>query len=313
MGKVLKLQSIQNKLNNFKTSSLLLLSWIFIGFLTRFDFNQMWGCVIDFGELFDYNNIGFFILSFALILIARFLKNKKTSNILLIIELVIWLIKYTFYKGGYATGLSGNNPLGIIVLYDTIAIFFRLLNLRNNNNFRLFKSSWVLAIIITIISLKIFFFAMPHDLQWETARIEKKIEKNEKLLIGDWSGYVKYDSIWVDTIKSFRLDTIKDNNANLFELEADRILTDSTHRYYLKEMKKTISEFANIAISNDIMIKTAKTKCKMDFIHWNWGSLLLNDSTEYGHFEILKINNDSLDIIMTVGYNKDYNYKLKRK
>ena len=99
----------------------------------------------------------------------------------------------------------------------------------------------------------------------------------------------------------------------MFEFEADRILTDSTHRYYLKEMKKTISEFANIAISNDIMIKTAKTKCKMDFIHWNWGSLLLNDSTEYGHFEILKINNDSLDFIMTVGYNKNYDYKLKRK
>jgi hypothetical protein len=273
----------------------------------------MWGCIIDFGELFDYNNIGFFILSFALILIARLINNKKTINVLLIVELGIWLVKFIYYKGGYATGLSGNNPLGIVVFYDSVAIFLRLLNLKNNNNIRPLKTSWVIAIIIILISLKIFFFALPHDLQWETARIEKKIEKNEKLLIGDWSGYVKYDSIWVDTIKTFRLDTIDDNNSNLSEFEADRILTNSTHRYYLKEMKKTISELADIAISNDMLIKTTKAKCKMDFIHWDWGSLLLNDSTEYGHFEILKVDKDSLEIMVTVGYNKDYNYKLKRK
>lgn len=305
-----RLGIINNKLNDFKVTNSILLIWIVFGFLTRFDFNQMWGCVINLGKVLDYNNIGFLTLSFALILTARFIKNKSVINILLLVELGIWLIRYIYYKGGYATGLTGRHPLGIIVLYDSVAIILRLINIKSNSRLKQFKISWILAISIILISIKIFFFSMPHDLFWETKRIQKKTEYTKDLLIGKWTGYVEYDSTWIDTLKIYKLDTISEEQKNTFDFGADMISIDSTHKYVLLNRQKSMLKRTNIEFSSNMIIKTNMINCSMDFYHYNWGDLIQNDSSVYGDFKIRNICQDSLEIILSEGYTNHYKYKL---
>ncbi len=308
-----RLGIIHNKLKEFKFTNSILLIWILLGFLTRLDFNQMWGCVINFGKVLDYKNIGFLTFSFALILTARFRKNKRTINLLLTIEFGVWLFRYIYYKGGYATGLAGRYPLEIVVLYDSIAITLRLISLKSNNRLLQFRTSWILAISIMLISIKIFIFSMPHDLFWETKRIQKKTESTKSMLTGNWTGTVKYDSIWLDTIAIYRLDTISDEIKNRFEFGADRTRIDSTHKFAFKEMSKTITDMASISIENDMITSPKSPDCKMDFNYFDWGDLIHNDSLYYGSFKIWKLDGDSLIITMTKGFATNYKYKLIRK
>ena len=308
-----RLEIINNKLENLKVANSVLLIWIVFGFFTRLDFNQMWGCVIYFGKVLNYNNIGFLTLSFTLILAARFRTNTRTINVLLIIELGVWLFRYIYYKGGYATGLTGRHPLEIVVLYDLVAIILRLINLKSNNRLFQFKTSWILAISILLITIKIFFFSMPHDLFWETKRIQKEIEFTKSKVIGDWSGTVSYESSWYDTLAIYRLDTIPDD-LNIFLITgADRTHTDSTHTYALKEMSQSFSDSAIISISHDLIASSKSPDCRMDYWASEFGDLKHNDSTEYGNFRIWQLDPDSLIITITEGFGKDYRYKLKRE
>jgi len=273
----------------------------------------MWGCIINFGKVLDYNNIGFSTLSFTLILAARFRKKKRTINLLLIIELGIWLIKYIYYKGGYATGLTGQYPLDIVVLYDFIAIFIRLMNLENSNRSLKFKTNWILAISILLISIKIFFFSIPHELFWETKRIQKKTEKSKSLLIGNWSGTVEFDSIYLDTIAKYHLDTINEDLKNFFEPGANSILIDSTHKYAFKDMIINVLDTISISIENDMTISLKSSCYKMHFNYYNWGDLIQNDTIYYGDFKIWTLNNDSLIITISKGFGNSFKYKLIRK
>ena len=307
-----KLQSVKTKLSNYRTSSLILLIWIIIGFFTRLDFNQMWGCIISFGKVFDYNNIGFLSISFLLILIARLSNNKKANNILLVIEFALWLFRYGYYKGGYATGFTGEYPLNIVVLYDSIAIYLRLQNIKNINNIRLFKTSWIFAIVIILTSIKIFLLPMPHDIYWETKRTEKKIKESKKLLIGNWSGLVEYDSTWVDTLYTYKLDTISDELKDFFEPDADWILIDSLRKYSLKDMSKSIIKNASVKIDDSLIFKSDLINCNMIFNYYNGGDLNKLENTYFGSFIIVKIGNDSLEIIMTKDIMNNYKYKLKK-
>lgn len=300
-----RLRILIDRLHDFKFSNSILLIWIVLGFFTRLDFNQMWGCVINFGKVLDYNNIGFLTLSFTLILTARLRKKKRTINLLLIIELGVWLFRYIYYKGGYATGLTGQHPLEMVVLYDSVAITLRLINLNNNNRRLQFKTNWILVISIMLISIKFFFFPMPHDLFWETKRIQKKTETTKSLLIGNWTGTVEYDSTWFDTIP---------DDLNIFLITgADRTHTDSTHTSALKEMSQVFSDSAKISISHDLIASSKSPDCRMDYWASKFGSLKHNDSTEYGNFRIWKLDQDSLIITITEGFGKDYRYKLKRE
>ncbi len=296
-------QVLESKLGNYKLSVRLLLIWILFGFLTRLDFNQMFGCVIYFGKIFDYNNIGFSLFSFALILSAGLLKNKKTSTILLIVELLFWLFRYFYYKGGYATGLAGSYPLDFVVLYDSIAIFLRLLvlvNLVKTN----FKTPWIILVVVILTSIKIFFFQLPHDLFWEEIKRKNKIEENTGLIKGSWKGVVRYDSLWVDTIRIYRLDTISKEVKEHFDIGANRIVIDSLYKYCLNDRSKNIIDTIDVFIDNELTFHSRLMNYKINFNYPFGGELTKKRDSIIsldGNFSIYKLDIDSLVVRMSYG------------
>lgn len=307
-----RLRILDDKLKDFKFTNSILLIWIVLGFFTRLDFSQMMGDIIYGEKIFDYNNIGFSSISFLFILIARLLKNYKGKIIILLIELSIWLIRFYYYKGGYAMGFTANYPLDLIVLYDTIALFIRLKQIDNIKRISFLQTRRIYLIVIFLISIKIFIFPTPHEMFWETKRIQKKKDYVKSMLIGDWSGSIQYDSVWFDTLAIYRLDTIPDN-LNVFHITgADRTHNDSTHKYALKEMNKTIIDSAKILIKNNIIASPMSPDCEMDFNYFDWGKLICNETIDYGNFKIWKIDRDSLIITITEGFERKYKYKLKK-
>lgn len=307
-----RFKTVSNKLNDFRFINSFLLIWIIIGFFTRLDFSQMMGDIIGGEKIFDFNNIGFSSISFILILIARFSINARQKTISVLIELIIWLIRFFYYKGGYAMGFAANYPLDLIVLYDTTGIFLRLKIIDNINPLKFLKQCRIYIIVFLFVSLKIFLLPIPHDLFWETKRINKKTEQTKALLIGNWNGIVDYDSTWVDTIATYRLDTITLELKIFFEPGADRIQIDSTHKYALKDMRNLISDSVNISITQNMIITTDRIDCYMDFQYYDWGRLVQKDRVEYGSFKIWNVNKDSLVFTVTEGFNKNYKYKLTK-
>ncbi|MCG8698452.1 MAG: hypothetical protein MI922_10395, partial [Bacteroidales bacterium] len=116
---------LSQKCSDFGFVNSILLIWILIGFITRFDFSQMFGCVIYGEKILDYNNIGFASISFILVLVVRLVKSRDSKITFLAIESITWLFRFFYYKGGYATGFTDSYPLDLIVLYDIIALFLR--------------------------------------------------------------------------------------------------------------------------------------------------------------------------------------------
>lgn len=308
-----RLRTIDNKFRDFKFTNSILLIWIAIGFITRFDFSQMFGCVIYGEKILDYNNIGFASISFTLVLIARLAKRKKTKSTLLTIEMIIWLFRLFYYKGGYATGFTGNYPLDLIVLYDTIALLLRLRLIDNIKRIRFLRKWRVYLIVIFLVSVKIFVFPVPHDLFWETKRIQNKTNFTKSMLIGDWTGSIQYDSSWYDTLAVYRLDTLPDD-FNVFQSTGAYIAhSDSSFKYALKENKRTIYDLAKVSIDSTMIISTEGIDFQIDFQYYNWGHLILYDTLHFGRFTIYSLNNDSLIFTITEGFSNDYKYKLHRK
>lgn len=165
-----------------------LLGMVVVGSIIGIENSQAFGCVVGL-EMLSIGNLIFLIISSVLIIQAIKTTDKKIRINLLAIELAIWILKYLFYKGGYITGFGGTpNPINMI--YDFIAIGFRiwiLISLVNRNKIKLIGS---LLIPIIIVSLKINVFAFPwfSKKMWELE--DERTEKQRIELIGNYSGTI---------------------------------------------------------------------------------------------------------------------------
>ncbi|PHQ29225.1 hypothetical protein [Leeuwenhoekiella nanhaiensis] len=138
-----------------KTLYLLLIGWTIFGFFTKLDYTLLWGCIVSYEPTFSTENIFFSGTAIGLLSFGVFIPKKQVGVLLLFAELLFWLFKLFFIKGGYVVGIGG--PSYDVLTFDFIALSLRLLLLKQLGLLpvRIFK---VLILVFLIMLLKIFFF-----------------------------------------------------------------------------------------------------------------------------------------------------------
>lgn len=117
---------INLKVRNTKfLSASFLLAWIALGFLTNLDYNTRAGCLVTHQPVLSKENIIFSIISFLIILGVLKTDRVFLARVGLWGELLFWLFKLFFVKGGYSVGFGGS-PSDSVVFYDFVAMFLRL-------------------------------------------------------------------------------------------------------------------------------------------------------------------------------------------
>ena len=145
---------------NKKNVMRFILGWILVGFIFQLDYSESSGCLVGFDTNAIKKSFSFGAISFLLILIAYFNRDNQLEKMLIILELLIWLAKLMFLKGGYAIGFGGVPGIAF-VFYDLVAALSRLLNI--HINFSNKNINYVIIVIVTFITLyiKIEFFSWP--------------------------------------------------------------------------------------------------------------------------------------------------------
>ena len=172
--------------NGFK----FLLIWIILGFLTRLDYSDRWGCVIGFEPILEPRNIIFSTISFVLILIAFQIDKHKVKRVLCLTEFLYWIVKLMAFKGGYVVGYGGV-PDVTIVLYDLISIVSRLFVIQQILNIERFKVKNIVITAALIMAVKISIFRTPMNMVYEERLAFREAEKIRKELVGGWNGIVE--------------------------------------------------------------------------------------------------------------------------
>ena len=165
-----------------------LLGIIVIGSIVGIENSQALGCVTGL-EMISLGNLIFLTISSMLIIRAIQTSDSKILYKLLILETIIWIAKYLFYKGGYATGFGGTgNPTNVI--YDFIAIGLRLWILLSISNHQKLKLITAISVSIFFVVLKIYVFAFPWftKTMWELE--DKRTEKQKIEILGNYSGSI---------------------------------------------------------------------------------------------------------------------------
>ena len=201
-------------LYNGKLLLKILLIWIAIGFFLSLDYSDQWGCIIQYQPFWSKLNILFSFISIALILIAIVVRNKKMKAIFLIVELVFWIGKLMVYKGGYTVGLAAF-PQTRIVSYDVVALFLRLIVIRNVT-FQL-RTFYLATLTVIIILVKIFFFKTQQTILWEEKRSLENAKLTMEKMQGEWTGVRVFEETVFDTLISEQFDTTG-KELNLLEL-----------------------------------------------------------------------------------------------
>lgn len=237
-------------LYNVKLLLNILLIWIVIGFFLSLDYSDQWGCIIQYQPFWSKLNILFSSISFALILIAIVVRDKKMKAIFLILELVFWIGKLMVYKGGYAVGYAAF-PQTHIVCYDIVALFLRFLVIRNVS-FQL-RTFYLATLTVIIILVKIFFFGTQQTILWEDERSLERAKFTMEKIQGKWTGERVYEETVFDTIISEQYDTTG-KELNLLEL-----IDLETKDTILKEKRIKQVEKASVYVdSNSVLIVTVE-------------------------------------------------------
>ena len=164
-----------------------LLIWILLGFLTRLDYSDRWGCVIGFEPILEPKNIIFSTISFVLILLASQIDIHKVKRVLCMTEFLYWSVKLMVFKGGYVVGYGGI-PDVTIVLYDLISIISRLFVLQQILKLERLKFKNMITTAVLIMAVKISFFRTPMYMIYEERLAFTEAEKIRKELVGEWIG-----------------------------------------------------------------------------------------------------------------------------
>ncbi len=134
----------------------LLLSWTLFGFFTNLDYNQNWGCMSGSGPIFSKENILYSFSSFILLSIGFLISSRKIGTVILTFELIFWLYKLAFLKGGYVVGFGGVPSIDVLA-FDSVAIFLRLIIIKQVYHLPI-RIIFVLILAFIIMTLKVQFF-----------------------------------------------------------------------------------------------------------------------------------------------------------
>ena len=321
-GKIGK--GLYHRVNDYNLMVIILIAWIIFGFFFNLDYNDRWGCIITHQTIFNKFNIIFSSTALIFTFFARISSKPLIKISMHTIELIFWIIRLLILKGGYAVGYAGS-PADMIVTYDFLALFLRLIVIRNTGI--KIRSLYLSAITLIVILIKIFVFPTQQTINWE---YEKSLE-NSKLTIermqGLWNGFAIKEEYVNDTITG-EIDSAEAKNKLIYMISRDtlidrkliirydsvNILVDSNKieivrngnqkTYFMmfdSEYSATLFEVLPDTIDSDSVLMKA---CNTDLrIKSSWR----NNTQIY----IRKIDVDSL--ILMEGFTIDYRYELSRK
>lgn len=134
---------------------LLLTVWTIVGFLFRLDNNMQIGCIIFDDGIFALDNILFTTTSISLLTIGFLFQAKGERTWFYFFELLFWLTKLFYLKGGYATGIGGT-PILAVLFFDMIALCLRLMLLNSSLQFK-FSNNYILIPLVIIFYIKLYY------------------------------------------------------------------------------------------------------------------------------------------------------------
>jgi len=258
----------------------ILLGLLVIGFLLKLDYTNRFGCLVGGESIFDTKNILFSTISVSLILSSYLLNNRFFKLSMVTVELLFWVFKLFYFKGGYVVSIGGI-PDPAISFFDTLTLSLRLFIIIKLLQVD-FKTIYLILITLIIMSIKIFAYPIPMIMIIEDQESLKRSEITIQKLQGNWTGIYEYDSISMnDPVHIIDTSTIifKDNSINIFDFKGQ----DSIQLNYQFEY-----EFGG-----------------------NLNSGKENDWDNYYDFSIPSITTDSLKIDLTQSLNY-YRFKLKK-
>lgn len=244
---------------------------VVIGSIVGIENSQAFGCVTGL-EMISLGNLVFLIISSILLYRAIKTSDSKILYKLLILETIIWIAKYLFYKGGYVTGFGGTaNPTNVV--YDFIAIGFRLWIILSISNYHKFKLITSVLVSVLFVVLKIYVFAFPwfSRTMWELE--DKRTEKQRIEILGNYTGTI---------------NQISNNEKRPIELRID-----SNQMSIINEQPFNLKEDYHFGL---------------DYL--NIGGIGTENGLEYD-ISIEKLDEDSLILNFEYMYEIKYNLKLK--
>ena len=134
----------------------LLIVWLLFGFCFRLDNNMFIGCVIETEAIFGLDNVFYSFTSIILLTLGVTFQTKNNRIWFLLLELLFWLVKLFYWKGGYAVDIAGI-PIFSVVFYDMIALCLRVLLLNSSLQLR-FSNNYFLIPIILFTYIRLYFF-----------------------------------------------------------------------------------------------------------------------------------------------------------
>jgi hypothetical protein len=126
---------------------LLVCIWTLIGFFFNLDNNQEFGCIYVEPDILATPNVVYSTVSLTLLMKAFFTKDAGYRSMLFKSELLLWLYKMLYLKGGYGVGVSAS-PLLEVVWFDFFGLAFRLLLINQVISVRMKPSLYVLLVFI---------------------------------------------------------------------------------------------------------------------------------------------------------------------
>lgn len=144
------------KTNQVQFFYLLLIAWTIVGFSFWWDNNMQHGCIIYYDGIFSIDNIFFTTTSITLLTIGLLFQTKGERLWFFLFELLFWLIKLFYVKGGYAVGLAGA-PMFSVLFFDMVALCLRLMLLNASLQFR-FSNNYILIPLVIIFYIKLYYF-----------------------------------------------------------------------------------------------------------------------------------------------------------
>ena len=133
-----------------------LFGWVVIGYILGFDFHQFYSCVIGPDYISDIYNIYFTLVSLVLIGLVINSENIQFKQIVIILEILIWIFKLMIFKGGYEYSFDL-----IIIFHDVISMGLRLLLVSYIFNERKLISVKIILLGLIFFVIKFNFFAHP--------------------------------------------------------------------------------------------------------------------------------------------------------
>jgi hypothetical protein len=134
----------------------LLIAWTIIGFFFRWDNNMQVGCNIQSDNILGQDNIFFSATSIILLTLGVSFQRNNERIWFLFFELLYWLLKLFYWKGGYGVGIGGI-PIFTVVFFDMIALFLRIMLLNATLEFK-FANNYILIPLFIFFYVKLYFF-----------------------------------------------------------------------------------------------------------------------------------------------------------